>query len=78
MVFYSISPVRPGTYTVTFSFVGMQTKQIDGVQVNADKTTFLNAELGGDAELLDIIEVVEYKVPLLDAGETSTGATVHI
>lgn len=73
---YSISPVRPGTYTVTFSFVGMQTKQIDGVQVNADKTTFLNAELGGDAELLDIIEVVEYKVPLLDAGETSTGSTV--
>ncbi len=73
---YSLNSVRPGSYTITFSYVGLQTKQVDGVQVNVDKTTFLNAEMGTDAELLDIVEVIAYEVPLLQSDQTSTGSTV--
>ncbi|MEZ4887432.1 MAG: carboxypeptidase-like regulatory domain-containing protein [Chitinophagales bacterium] len=73
---YSLNSIRPGAYTITFSYVGFQTKQVDGVQVNVDKTTFLNAELGTSSEILDIIEVVEYKVPLLQSDQTSSGQTV--
>ena len=73
---YTLNSIRPGTYTITVSSVGLQTKQIDGVQVNADKTTFLNVELGTADELLDVIEIVEYKVPLLQSDQTSTGSTV--
>ncbi|MEZ4884539.1 MAG: von Willebrand factor type A domain-containing protein [Chitinophagales bacterium] len=73
---YSLTSVRPGLYTVTFSYVGYHTKQIEKVQVNANKTTFLNAQLSISGELLDIVEVVEYKVPLLRSDQTSTGQTV--
>lgn len=62
---YSFNSIRPGLYTLTFSYVGYQTKQIEGVQVNIDKTTFLNAQLGAASELLDAIEVTQCYTPLL-------------
>lgn len=73
---YSINSVRPGAYTISFSYVGYQTKQIEGVQVNADKTTFLNAQMGSASEMLGIVDVIAYEVPLLQSDQTSTGQTV--
>ncbi len=67
---YSLSPIPSGRYEVTFAFVGCDTKKITEVEVNIDKTTFLNASLTSNSELLDAVEVVEYKIPLLDHSST--------
>ncbi|MGB0929698.1 MAG: carboxypeptidase regulatory-like domain-containing protein [Chitinophagales bacterium] len=73
---YSLNSLRPGLYDVTFSYVAFQTKKIEQVQVNADKTTFLDVQLSVGTEILDAIEVVEYRVPLMEADRTTTGSVV--
>ena len=73
--FYTIKPVPPGSYQIEFSYVGMQSQIIEGVLVTSDKITFLDVQLAEESELLDIVEVKSYKVPLLKADETSTGST---
>ncbi|MEM8556871.1 MAG: TonB-dependent receptor, partial [Bacteroidota bacterium] len=42
---YVIIGVRPGTYTVSATFIGYQTKRIEGVRVRIDLTTPLDFEL---------------------------------
>ncbi len=72
----TIKPVPPGSYSVEVTYLGYTPKRIEGVLVTVDKITFLDVEMGEDAEMLDVFEVVEYTVPLLKADETSTGNTV--
>jgi len=74
--FYSIKPLPAGSYTVKISYVGYQGKQYDGVVVYADRITFLDVQISQESELLKTVEVVSYKVPLLEADKTSTGQTV--
>ncbi len=74
--YYSIKPVPAGSYEVSYSYVGYQKKVISGVLVSADKITFLDAQMNEESELLEAVEIVSYKVPLLQADETSTGSTV--
>ncbi len=74
--FYSIKPLPAGGYTVKISYVGYQGKQYDGVVVYADRITFLDVQISQESELLKTVEVVSYKVPLLEADKTSTGQTV--
>lgn len=74
--FYSIKPITPGTYDVRFSYVGLQEQLIQGVVVNSDKITFLNAQLVAKTEMLKEVQIVSYKVPLLKADETATGGTL--
>lgn len=72
--FYSIKPVPAGTYTLTVEYIGYQKQQINGVQVNADQTRFLDVNLREDSEMLAEVEIVEYVVPLIeeDKGNTTT------
>ncbi|HRI27015.1 MAG TPA: carboxypeptidase-like regulatory domain-containing protein [Chitinophagales bacterium] len=74
--FYSVKPLPAGSYTVKISYVGYQSKQYDGVVVYADRITFLDVQISEESELLKTVEVVSYKVPLLEADKTSTGSTV--
>ncbi|WP_462281713.1 carboxypeptidase-like regulatory domain-containing protein [Salinivirga cyanobacteriivorans] len=73
---YTLKPVPAGRFTVLVSSVGYQKKQINGVLVNADKIRFLDIEMASTSVKLDEIEVVEYKVPLIDKDNTQTGGTV--
>ncbi|MGB1242857.1 MAG: carboxypeptidase regulatory-like domain-containing protein, partial [Chitinophagales bacterium] len=73
---YSLNSVRPGFHTLTFSYVAFQTKKIEQVQVNADKTTFLDVQLSVSTEILDAIEVVGYRIPLVEADRTTTVSVV--
>ena len=41
---FTIKPLDPGTYTVTISFMGMQTKKITSVKVQPNKIKFLDAQ----------------------------------
>ena len=47
----------PGTYTVAFSFVGYQTKEITDVVVNANNETFLSTTLYPSANQLDEVVI---------------------
>jgi len=53
---YELKSIEPGTYTVVISFVGYETLEIPNIQVEARKTTEVNASLGsGNVQLDDII-----------------------
>jgi len=74
--FYSIKPIPAGEYTVKVSFVGYATQQIEKVLVRTDKITFLDVQLKEEGTVLNEVEIVAYKVPLLQADETATGGTI--
>ncbi len=58
------------------TFVGYKTKVIQGVTIGADRIRFLDIELEATTETLETVEVVDYKVPLIDKDQTASGATV--
>jgi len=73
---YVIKPLPPGKVDVKATFVGYKTKLIQGVTLGADRIRFLDIELEATAETLETVEVVDYKVPLIDKDQTASGATV--
>lgn len=73
---YVIKPLPPGKFDVKATFVGYKTKLIQGVTIPADKIRFLNIELEPTSETLETVEVVDYKVPLIDKDNTASGASV--
>lgn len=73
---YSIKPIPPGQFDVKATFVGYKTKIIKGVTIGADRIRFLDIELEATAETLETVEIVDYKVPLIDKDQTASGATV--
>lgn len=72
---YRITPIDPGTYDVTASYVGYQPQKITGVVINSNKITFQNIELNSGTDLAEV-EVVRYKVPLIDKDGGASGTTV--
>lgn len=73
---YTIKPVTPGKYTIQATYIGYQNKQINGVQINSDKTTYLDLKLSEGGVDLEAFEVIEYEVPLISKDQTSSGGTV--
>lgn len=73
---YSIKPIPPGKFDVKATFVGYKTKVIQGVTIGADRIRFLDIELESTSEMLETVEVVDYKVPLIDKDQTASGATI--
>lgn len=74
--FYTIKPLDPGTYDVKISALGYGTKVIKGVQVNSDRITTLNEVAKQESTALDVVEIIEYKVPLIDKESNSTKTTI--
>jgi len=73
---YTIKPIPPGKFDVKATFVGYKTKVIQGVTIGADRIRFLNIELEATTETLEMVEIVDYKVPLIDKDQTASGASV--
>lgn len=69
-----INNLAPGSYTIKCSFVGFAMKQIQGVIVSADKTTYIKADMSAESVELGPVEVVTYSKPLIDP-ETKSGQT---
>lgn len=69
---YSIKPLTPGKYNIQISYVGYATQVIQGVVVYDGKNTFQNAKLKPSSQVLGELEVIAYKVPLIDPGKTSS------
>ena len=74
--YYSILNLRAGTYRVRYGSVGYQTKIIDNVTINSDRTTQIDITLN-----IEIIEgeevVVTAEKPLVDFNMTSSIATIN-
>lgn len=73
---YKIKPIQPGKYDVKITYVGYKKMMVQGLVINANKIRFLDIKLESSATNLDVFEVVEYKVPLIDKDQTSTGGTM--
>ena len=73
---YSIDKIPPGSYTVNVSFVGYTTTQIRQVTIMADKILFLDIHMKPIAEMLETVEIIDYKIPLISRDQTASGATI--
>jgi len=69
--YYSILNVRPGTYTVTFKYIGYQTKIFSNVSVNVDKTTSLDVVLNSEIIEGEVVTVIAQK-PVVEFNQTSS------
>ncbi len=72
---YTIKPLDPGTYSVRIEFVGYQPKEVSGIPISSGKIANQNFELTPGDESI-IVEIVEYKVPLIDKDGGSSGGTI--
>ncbi|MFW6019112.1 MAG: TonB-dependent receptor domain-containing protein [Bacteroidales bacterium] len=73
---YTIKPLEPGEYDVKATYVGFKPLQINGVEINSDKVRFLDIEMQPTSQELEEFTVVDYKVPLINKDQTSSGETV--
>lgn len=74
---FLITQLAPGEYDIEVRFVGYQPIRQEGIVVNSDKYTVLpKIEMGNSAEMLDVVEVIHYEVPLIDKDGGASGATV--
>jgi len=73
---YDINPIPPGTYDLKATFVGYNTYITKGVVISPNKITFWDISLSMQSEVLDAVEIVDYKVPLISKDQTSSGATI--
>ena len=62
--YYTILNVGAGTYTVQFSFIGFATQRTEGVDVNIDQTTTLNATLVSETAEIDEVVVRAERPPV--------------
>lgn len=73
---YDINPIPPGTYDLRATFVGYNTVVMTGVVIPGNKITFQDIKMSMQSEVLDAVEIVDYKVPLISKDQTSAGATI--
>ena len=73
---YFFSDIDPGTYDVEVTYVGLQTQRITGVVCKAGKVTPLNFNMKEEGILMDQVEIVGYKVPLIEFDNTTSGTTL--
>jgi hypothetical protein len=67
---YTLSNLNAGTYNLQYSYVSYSSKIINGLIVSSDKATFENIQLKPQVKEGPVVEVIAYKKPLIDAGDT--------
>ncbi len=72
---YKFGALPPGRYDIKVSYVGFNPAVLKNVLVTADKSNFVDIKMTSGVDL-DVIDVVEYTVPLFSKDETSTGGTI--
>ncbi|HKC67335.1 MAG TPA: carboxypeptidase regulatory-like domain-containing protein, partial [Bacteroidia bacterium] len=68
----TIRALTPGNYNVKAVYVGYQGQQINDVEVNDNKTTYLKIALSGGIDLGPVI-ITEYSRPIINPETTSGG-----
>ena len=73
---FTIKPIKSGYYDVKVSYVGYEGLEKKGVVLNANKITFIDFKVQSSNMLLQSVEIVNYKVPLIAEKEFFSGGTV--
>ncbi|MBE9491322.1 MAG: carboxypeptidase-like regulatory domain-containing protein [Bacteroidetes bacterium] len=73
---YIIKPITPGKYDVKATSVGYKPLLIRGIVISANQIHFYDIKMESTALTLETFEVIDYKVPLINKDQTSSGATV--
>ncbi len=71
---YSI-PTDPGTYELKISYTGYPDQEINGIIVKGGQGTKLDISMAQGINLTEIV-VTDYKVPLIDQEQTTSGGTI--
>ena len=75
--FFTIKPIAAGTYDVKVSNIGYSSYLSKGVRVGTDRNTELpTIKLKVETTNLQVVEIVEYKVPLIDKEDVGTKNTI--
>jgi outer membrane receptor protein involved in Fe transport len=73
---YNFASMDPGTYDVEVSYVGYAKQRVTGVQVSAGRANRLDIQLSTEGIALDVVVVTEYKVPLIEQDNTTSGQII--
>jgi len=63
---YFFSGIDPGSYDVTIESLGFQSKTIQGVLVGTNQKVELNFTLLSSSREVDVVEIIQYRKPLID------------
>ncbi len=72
---YTLSSIDPGTYDLEISYVGYQSQKQTGVVVFSGKSNRLDIQLTPGITIDEVV-VIEYKVPLIEQDNTTSGGIV--
>lgn len=72
---YSITNLEAGNYDVEASYIGFSPKRITGVTITSGKVTRVDFKLGQGINLDEVV-ITEYKKPLIEIDNTSSGGTL--
>ncbi len=73
---FNFPDIDPGTYDVEASYTGYTPQRVEGVTVLAGKANTVDLQLQSGL-LLDVgVEVVDYKVPLIEQDNTTSGSVI--
>lgn len=73
---FRINNIAAGSYNITISYIGYRTLQYTGVEIEPNKTKFLDLKLEETALTLDQDIVIVGKKPLMDVEETQSKKTI--
>lgn len=74
--YYTLKPIPVGKWTLQVQTVGYNFLQMDNWVVKADKIDMLNLELSTKTTQIAEVQIIRYKIPLIDKDNTQTGETV--
>ena len=63
---YFFSGIDPGSYDVSVESLGLQSKTIQGVLVGTNQKVELNFKLLASSRAVDVVEIIQYRKPLID------------
>ena len=67
---YTLGNLNAGKYNLQYSYVSYSSKIINGLIISSDKATFENIQLTPQVKEGPVVEVIAYRKPLIDAGDT--------
>jgi outer membrane receptor protein involved in Fe transport len=73
---YNFANIDPGTYDVEASYVGYAKQRTTGVLISAGRANKLDIVLSTEGIALDVVVVTEYKVPLIEQDNTTSGQVI--